>query len=716
MLNSFFTFLLKMLHGPKIKMASLDRAIETGERVILLPHYASYLDPILFSLFTPHKTMLLATPSMTKTNIFKRLKSRIRYVEVDYNDPFVIKRVNALWEKEQCLILFPEPEPTTNGIFMKLHETAVSIAEKSAAWLVPARAVNAQFTPFSRMTGKIGMRLPRKAAITVTLATDEAKKLSSSADKGYSKRRHSASLQVERLMRNVMMETAWDRQPIFDSMLETRKLWGGGHIAAMDPGGERITWNSLITRIFVLRRVLAPLAPAGERIGVMLPNSTSTLAAIIAIQTIGQEPAMINYSMGARSLSAGCKIANVRQIVTSARFLEDGKFQPLADALAAEGIKIITLESLLKGLSSWDKIRCALSARTAQGTPEAEKARAAEKTALVLFTSGSEGTPKPVALTHLNIQANTAQVRMTLDFAANDVLLNIMPMFHSFGLCTGTFMPLGAAMPIAFYPTPLHYKKIPQYAYETKATILLATNAFLAGYAKNAADMDFFELRYAVCGGDKLREGTAKQWMERFGIQVLEGYGVTEASPVVGVNTRGRNRQGSIGRPLPHIECSIKPVPGVENGGRLVVRGPNIMKGYIKEDGSITPPPEDGYDTGDIVIIDDDGYIFIKGRAKRFAKIGGEMVSLAQVEEVMTEIWPDSAHAVVGVVDENRGEVLVLLTEKENPDRSELRREMIEKGLPELAVPKKIIQVESLPRIGVGKIDYTTAAKIASEE
>lgn len=713
-MSAFILFLLRVFYGPRVETEHLAGAFAAGDRIILIPHYASYLDPILFSLFTPHKTLLLATPSMTRTRLFQRLKSRIRHVEIDYGDPFALKRAIDLWENERCLILFPEPEPTTDGIFMKLHETAAAIAEKSDALLVPARAVGAQFSPFSRLTRRIGMLLPRKIAVRITLATGKGERLVL-PDGDARERRRAAELQMERLMRNIMAETAWDRQPIFDSLLDTRRLWGGKHIAAMEPDGSRITWDGLITRIFVMRRVIEPLSSPGERIGIMLPNSTATLASIIAAQTAGREPAMINYSMGSRSLAAACKIANVRQILTSSRFLEESKFQPLADALAAEGLKIILLETLVAGLTAGQKLGCAWAAMTAKGTPEPEKRREAEKTALVLFTSGSEGTPKPVALSHLNIQANTAQVRMSLDFTANDVLLNIMPMFHSFGLCTGTFMPLGAGMAIAFYPTPLHYKKIPQYAYETKATVLFGTNAFLGGYAKNAGDMDFFEMRYVICGGDKLREGTAKIWQERFGIQVLEGYGVTEASPVVGVNAKCRNRFGSIGRPLPLIECHLNPVEGVAEGGRLVVRGPNVMKGYLREGGAIEPPPDDGYDTGDIVTIDEEGYVFIKGRAKRFAKIGGEMVSLTQVEEVAQEIWPDIPHAVVGIVDENRGEIIVLLTEKADPDREELRRGMAAKGLPELAIPKKIIHLEALPRIGVGKTDYAAAAKIASE-
>jgi acyl-[acyl-carrier-protein]-phospholipid O-acyltransferase/long-chain-fatty-acid--[acyl-carrier-protein] ligase len=271
-------------------------------------------------------------------------------------------------------------------------------------------------------------------------------------------------------------------------------------------------------------------------------------------------------------------------------------------------------------------------------------------------------------------------------------------------------------MPIAVYPTPLHYKKIPQFSYEVRGTIILGTNAFLAGYGKNADPFDFSEIRYAICGGDKLKESTVNLWAGKLGIQILEGYGVTECTPVVGVNRRGRNKPGSIGLALAMIETALAPVEGIEEGGRLVIRGPNVMKGYIRADGSMLPPPEEGYDTGDIVTIDDEGFITIIGRAKRFAKIGGEMVSLAYVEEAAQEVWPDDAHAAVSVSGEDsRGESIVLLTERKNADREELRLALIKNGMSEISIPRRVITVDALPRMGVGKIDYKTAAGIASE-
>ncbi|MDR1510756.1 MAG: AMP-binding protein [Synergistaceae bacterium] len=704
-----YKFLLRLffqiLYRPKLVLQSLQTALATGERVILAPHHSSYMDPVLFSFFVPD-AMTVVSPSNARQKWFRYFKNSFRHVVLDTNDPFAAKRINDLLKDNRFLIVFPEPEPTTTGLLMKISDAAVSAFEASGAWIVPARACNMQFTPFSRMGG----RLVRVKAPRVTLFCGEAIKLGKDGGGGGN---HSPRRRIEQMMNDVMALGLWDKKPLFDTLLEQRKLWGAKHVVAIEPDGTRTDWNRLLTLVFVMERIVEKLTKPGERIGIMLPNSVTTLAAIIGAQHADREPAMINYSMGARSMKEACGIAGVGVIVTSRRFVDEGKFQPLVDALAADGLSIQFLEDHVSAMSALQKLGCVLYSRFAGPTPDAEKY--AERTAVVLFTSGSEGAPKPVALSFLNIQANTAQVRTVLDFYQTDVLVDIMPMFHSFGLCTGTIMPLSAGMPIAVYPTPLHYKKIPQFSYEARGTVLLATNVFLAGYGRSAEPFDFFEMRYVICGGDKLKESTSKLWLEKFGHQVLEGYGVTECSPVVGVNKKGRCKPGSIGVPLPCTETSLNLVEGVAEGGRLVLKGPNLMRGYIRADGSITPPPDEGYDTGDIVTIDEEGFITIIGRAKRFAKIGGEMVSLTYVEEAVQEVWPDEPHAVVCVSDEIRGEVIVMLTERREPDRDALRAELTKRGLPELVIPKKIMQIEALPRIGVGKIDYQAAAKIASE-
>jgi acyl-[acyl-carrier-protein]-phospholipid O-acyltransferase/long-chain-fatty-acid--[acyl-carrier-protein] ligase len=710
-LRRFFTkIFFRIIYGIDIRAESLERALQSGERVIVVPHYASFIDPVLFGLFLPGKPTVTVSPSLARKKWFARVKDCFDHAVIDMNDPASLRRIDDLWKRTRFIVLFPEPEPTTNGLLMKLSEIASAAIRDSGARVIPARAVNTQFSRFSRM----GERLVRRRFHKVSLLCGEARKISDEIGGDAKSRGKKAMLALDVMMMDMMAESVWDKKPLFDTILEQRALWGAKHVMAIEPDGSRIDWNGFITRIFLIERIIGKISKGGDMIGIMLPNSLMTLASIIACQHGGRTPAMLNYSMGARSLIAACDVAKVRMMITSRRFVEEGKFTPLVAALESAGIAPAYLEDEVSKIGAAEKISCLLSALFASPTPNA--ANAAKKTAVVLFTSGSEGTPKPVALSHLNIQANTAQVRSTLDFFATDVMLDVMPMFHSFGLCTGTIMPLSTGMPVAFYPTPLHYKKIPQYAYETRSTILLGTNAFLAGYAKNAEELDFFEMKYVICGGDKLKENTAKLWMDKFGKRVLEGYGVTEGSPVVGVNKPGHVKFGSIGRPLPCVRPSLVPVEGVSGGGRLIINGPNVMMGYIQADGSILPPPADGYDTGDIVSIDEDGFITIEGRARRFAKIGGEMVSLAQIEAAVQEVWPDEAQAVVSVPDESRGEIIVLLTERTNADKEELRAGLAALGLPELVIPKKIIYANPIPRIGVGKIDYTSAVKLALEE
>ena len=709
MLKFFLKAIIRLFYRLEIRMEPLERLLESNgsERIAIFPHYASYLDPVLFALFLPGDPLLVISPTMARFKWFHLIAGCFRYVEVDFDDPFALKRLDELWTKNSYLIIFPEYEPTTDGQLMKVSDVVITTADRSGAWIVPARACNTQHTRFSRM----GCRVPRLAAPKVTLISSKPEKLEIEGVE-YGERRRRASLKIDQMMRAVMMNGIWDKKPIFDTLLEQRRLWGGDYVMAIDADGTRTDWDGFLTKIFALRAVITRTAASEQKIGIMMPNSSATLALIVAAQHARKVPAMINYSIGARTIIASCGVAKVKKIITSSKFVEAGNFTPLVESLRESGIEVIFLEREAAKLSGFDKIACLLASKFAAPTPDAE--RAAEGTALLLFTSGSEGAPKAVPLSHLNIQANTAQVRTALPFYRGDVMLNVMPMFHSFGLCTGAFMPLSSGMAVAFYPTPLHFKKIPHYAYITKATVVLGTNAFLLNYGRSGSTSDFVEMRFVVCGGDKLKEGTARLWQEKYGIRVVEGYGVTEASPVVAVNRQEQQRMGSVGRLLANVEGHIKPVPGVEGAGRLVVKGPNIMNGYLMPDGTIRPLDDDGYDTGDIVRIDEDGFVFIQGRAKRFAKIGGEMLSLTQIEEVIQEIWPDNLHALATIPDESRGEILVLLTERPSPDRDELRRNMTQKGLPELALPKKIITVESIPKIGVGKIDYRKVAETAA--
>jgi acyl-[acyl-carrier-protein]-phospholipid O-acyltransferase/long-chain-fatty-acid--[acyl-carrier-protein] ligase len=337
--------------------------------------------------------------------------------------------------------------------------------------------------------------------------------------------------------------------------------------------------------------------------------------------------------------------------------------------------------------------------------------------AAILFTSGSEGVPKGVVLSHRNMLANAAQAAARIDFGREDRVFNVLPVFHSFGFTVGLVLPLVSGVPVYLYPSPLHYRLIPELVYGVNATILFGTDTFLAGYARAAHSYDFRSLRYVLAGAEPLKEATRRVYLEKFGLRILEGYGVTETAPVLAINTPMFNRFGTVGRLMPGIEAKLEPVPGVEDGGRLSVRGPNVMLGYLRVEnpGVLEPPPEGWHDTGDIVAIDPEGFITIKGRAKRFAKIGGEMISLAAVEALAAELWPSALSSVASAPDPRKGERLVLVTDRKDASRSAFQAYAKAKGASELMIPAEVLVVDKVPVLGSGKLDYVGVGKLVQE-
>jgi acyl-[acyl-carrier-protein]-phospholipid O-acyltransferase/long-chain-fatty-acid--[acyl-carrier-protein] ligase len=431
---------------------------------------------------------------------------------------------------------------------------------------------------------------------------------------------------------------------------------------------------------------------------------------LFALMSAGRVPAMINFSAGASNVLAACKAAQIDTILTSRAFIEKGRLDALVAALA-EQVKIVYLDDIRPTITLGDKLR---------GMRNAKKPLVASKPndwAAILFTSGSEGTPKGVVLSHRNMLANAAQAAARIDFGRQDKVFNVLPVFHSFGLTVGLVLPLVSGVRVYLYPSPLHYRIVPELIYGVNATILFGTDTFLNGYARSAHAYDFRSLRYILAGAEAVKESTRRIYLEKFGLRILEGYGVTETAPALALNTPMFNKSGTVGRMLPGMEARLEKVEGVDEGGRLYVKGPNVMLGYLRVEnpGVLEPPPEGWHDTGDIVTIDKQGFIAIKGRAKRFAKIGGEMVSFAAVEMIAAELWPDALSAVAAVPDARKGERLVLVTQKKDATRSEFQAFARSRGAAELMMPSEVVVIDKLPLLGSGKIDNVSVTKLVRE-
>ena len=472
-----------------------------------------------------------------------------------------------------------------------------------------------------------------------------------------------------------------------------------------------MTYKRLLQATRILGAKLMPLALEGRALGVMLPTSNGAVVTILAVMSAGRVPAMINFTAGAANVLAACRAADLDTILTSRAFVEKGRLDNLVEQVGKQ-VRIVYLEDIRPTIGLFDKLGGALHWK------KPLVARKPDDWAVILFTSGSEGTPKGVVLSHRNILTNTAQAAARIDFGREDKLFNVLPVFHSFGLTAGTLLPLVSGVPIYLYPSPLHYRTVPELVYGVCATILFGTDTFLNGYARVANPYDFRSLRYVLAGAEPVKEATRQIYLEKFGLRILEGYGVTECSPVMTLNTPMFNKFGTVGRLLPGMTAKLEKVGGVEEGGRLFVKGPNVMLGYLRADkpGVLEPPPEGWHDTGDIVTIDEQGFIAIKGRAKRFAKVGGEMISLAAVEMLAADLWPDNQTAVASVPDPRKGERLVMVTDKHGATRSEFMAYARSRHASELMLPAEVIVLEKLPMLGSGKVDNLAVTKFVRDQ
>lgn len=703
--------LFRLLYRVEVK--GLENLTAKGRRSLIVANHTSFLDGPLLSAFLPERAGFAINTQMAKRWWVKPAFALFDLCPIDPGNAMALRGLVDMMRRGRRVVIFPEGRITVTGGLMKIYEGPAAVAQMARGHVVPVRIDGAHLTPFSRLAGKLPTVLfPR---ITITFmppiqwkAPDELK--------GAALREYQAEHLYD-VMTDSQFKTAPINETLWQSLLDARRLFGGNSRILEDIQRTPVTYNRIILGSFILGRKIAALTPGERNVGVLLPNATATAVTIFAVQASGRVPAMLNFSTGAVNMAAACMAAEVRTILTSRKFIEAGEME--ADLkLLAERCKIVFLEDLRESVSAGDKLRALLHKAFPNAALKAMGAsQDPNSPAVILFTSGSEGVPKGVVLSHRNINSNRLQAAARIAFTPEDLVFNALPVFHAFGLTGGLMLPLLSGIYTFMYPSPLHYKIIPEMCYDTGATVIFGTDTFLSGYAKNAHPYDFYKMRLVVAGAERLKPETREIWMNRFGLRILEGYGATECSPVVSVNTPMHYRAGSVGRLLDGMDYRLEEVPGIEGGGRLHVKGPNIMLGYLRADnpGVLEPPPDGWYDTGDIVSVDERRFITILGRAKRFCKIAGEMVSLNAIETRLMELYPDAAHAVVAVPDKKKGEQLVMFTTLKDPDRKEIAAGLKKRGLAELAVPRNIFSIASLPILGSGKIDYVSINRMARE-
>jgi acyl-[acyl-carrier-protein]-phospholipid O-acyltransferase/long-chain-fatty-acid--[acyl-carrier-protein] ligase len=500
---------------------------------------------------------------------------------------------------------------------------------------------------------------------------------------------------------------------LFDALLAAARKYGTKKHILEDQERSPLSYTDLIRAAFALGRKISAFTRKGERVGVMLPSSSGGVVTFFALHAFGRVPTMLNFTAGIRNLKAACELAGVKTVLTSHRFVEQGKLHDLIDALETL-TAVVYLEDVRRTIGLPDKL---FAAAAGAFPTQFRVATKPSDPGVILFTSGSFGAPKGVVLSQANLIANCRQVAQHIPLDPNWVFFNPLPIFHCFGLTGGALLPILTGLKAFQYPSPLHIKQIPALVKDTKANVLFATDTFINQYARSAEPDELSGLTFVVCGAEKVREETHNLIHEKFGpIPLLEGYGATEASPVIAVNIPTDNRRGTVGALLPGVETKLVPVPGIPGGGQLFVRGPNVMAGYLNAAGGLDPLIDGWHDTGDVVSITDDGWVKIKGRVKRFAKVGGEMVSLTAAEDLACAVWADSRHAVIALPDPKKGERLILVTDRRDADSAPLLEHAKAIGAPEIAVPRKIIRVAEIPVLGTGKTDYVAIQRMVDAE
>jgi acyl-[acyl-carrier-protein]-phospholipid O-acyltransferase/long-chain-fatty-acid--[acyl-carrier-protein] ligase len=703
--------ILKIILGLvfRVEVKGKSHYQQAGDRVILLSNHVSYIDAVLVKLFIDDSINYGIDRSLVNHWWARLFIKLFDFCVVDITDPMSVKQLIDFLAQNNNVLLFPEGRVSTTNSLMKIYQSAGLVIDKSDATIVPLHIEGAQYTYFSGDDNGVRQRFFPK----ITLNIQPAVKLQQNEVLKGQQRRAAIADQLTSVLRHAKYVTGDYNKTLFRALLDARSLHGSGYKIIEDINNKALSYRQLIFRCILLSRTFDKKLPAEQTIGVFLPTTIAATLLIFSLSLTRRSPAMLNYGAGLKALLSCISSAQIKHIYTSRKFIKEGGFEETLAALE-QVANVHFLEDTVADLTLYDK----LSAKVISLFPSSyyrryESVSNAEDTAVILFTSGSEGLPKGVALTHKNLLVNAWQVVSIIDFTHKDLMLNFLPVFHSFGFTVGTILPIIHGLRLFQYPSPLHYKIIPEKLYQTGATIIFSTNTFLRGYGLQAHPYDFHRLRYVFAGAEPLTRQTEDLWYEKFGIRILQGYGVTETSPGLAANTPLGYRRGSVGRFMPGLDYKLIDVPGINNGKRLLIKGENVMKGYILPDqpGQIIPTHSDDagagwHDTGDIVHIDEDGYIFIRGRAKRFAKVGSEMVSLAAVEQMVNDLWPEYRHAAVSKRDELKGEVIILFTEYPEASRTDLVSYSKEQGISELHIPKQLIQIEELPVLTSGKIDY----------
>jgi acyl-[acyl-carrier-protein]-phospholipid O-acyltransferase/long-chain-fatty-acid--[acyl-carrier-protein] ligase len=685
----------------------------SGKQLLVIGNHQSFLDAALLWTILPQNSIYIVHTQVLRQWIFRVLLRKADHLVIDTTNPFAMKGAVELIEGGRPVVVFPEGRVTVTGNLMKVYDGPAFLAAKSGATLATFWMDGAHLARgFSRLQGIFPLRWCPK----VTLTWMPPQRLPMPEAPTGKLRRRLAGEEMRRILQRARV-AARPRRTLAQAFLSAVEQHGRTRQMVEDASGTQMSYGTLLKASLALGRLAGKQTAERENVGVLLPNAAGAVALVFGLLIGRRVPAMLNFTAGVEALNSAIRAARIRVVFTSRVFVERARLQHVIEKL--EGVRVQYLEDLRSQLTAADKLW--LIGYALRSPRSVLRPADSSEPAAILFTSGSEGKPKGVVLSHDSILSNIEQGLAIFDVNPADRFMSALPIFHSFGLTVGVFLPLTQGMPVFLYPTPLHYAIIPELVYDRDCTVVAGTTTFLKHYAKRAHPYDFRRVRILISGAEKLTEEVRQLYLEKFGQRIIEGYGATECSPIIAANSPFRYKTGTVGELLPGIEHRLEPVEGIEEGGLLHVHGPNVMLGYLRDSnpGVIEAPASPfgprWYATGDLAVLDDEGFLRLLGRVRRFAKIAGEMVSLETAERVAELASPAAMHAAVARPDPARGEMIILATQDKLLRRDQLVEAARGANLPELAVPRRIIHLDRIPLLGNGKKDYPGVRQIVEE-
>ena len=716
-MQDFIRFLLRcVLRLFKVQVSFDMPAEELPQKAIYVSNHTSWLDPIILFAWLPNSPFFLLHPRLYRNKWMKFFLGHAHKTEFNYMDPANIKKVIQLVNHNRCCVMFPEGMMTDNGDMMKIYEAPVIVADRTDAPFVPIWISGAEFGPFSDTAGTV----PHRPFPKIRVRVGKPQKIV--VNEVLKKNRDYLKDQTYMMLNNLRFDVRFrNNVALFKKLVRISKLYGKATLFERREIIEDIkrvpqTYMDIIIKSHLIGAKCAALTEDSEHVGIILPNSIENVVTFFGLSAYNRVPVMLNFSLGPKIVRSMCQTAIVKKIITSKTFIQKAKLEETIAELENSGSKIYFLEDIATSLTLKDKLKAYFSYKLKRVPVEQDP----NAPAVILFTSGSDGAPKAVVLSHSNIYSNVVQTSCVAQLNLQDLLFNCLPMFHSFGLTIGTLFPLLTGAKAFLFPSPLQYRTITELLYELKATMVIATDTFYQVYARLSHPYDFRKIRLCIAGAEGVKNDTRNQMAERLGVMLFEGYGTTECSPLLTINTLLFNKYGTLGKLVPGIEYRLDDVDGIERGKELVVKGPNIMMGYIMpENPGVLVPLKDGwYHTGDVVEVDDLGFIKLIDRVKRFAKIGGEMISLTAIENNAKAICKDEDFKCVAVAlpHAKKGEQIVLISNNKDLSRKDLIDYSKQNGLSELYVPSILLYKDEFPVFATGKADKISLKKWAAEQ